>query len=82
MAIMRDETFGPVLPIMKASSDAEAISLMNDSVYGLTASLWTEDITTATALSEEVEAGTVFVNRADYPSPVCPFPRGLCGWYG
>lgn len=70
MRIMHEETFGPVIPIMKVASDAEAVSLMNDSHYGLTASVWTEDIPTATGLIEDIEAGTVFVNRCDYPSPV------------
>lgn len=70
MRIMREETFGPVIPIMRVSSDGEAIYLMNDSDYGLTASVWTEDIEAATRLIDELDAGTVFVNRCDYPSPV------------
>lgn len=70
MRVMREETFGPVIPAMKVWSDEEAIRLINDSQYGLTASVWTEDLHTATGLIEEIEAGTVFVNRCDYPSPV------------
>jgi acyl-CoA reductase-like NAD-dependent aldehyde dehydrogenase len=70
MLVMKDETFGPVIPIMKVKSDGEAISLMNDSQYGLTASIWTKDVEKGHQLVDEVEAGTVFVNRADYPSPV------------
>ena len=70
MDIMNEETFGPVIPIMKVGSDDEAIRLMNDSEYGLTASIWTKDVAKGEELAEEVEAGTVFVNRCDFPSPV------------
>lgn len=70
MSIMRDETFGPVIPVMKVSSDDKAIELMNDSEFGLTASIWTKDVEVGEKLTERVEAGTCFVNRADYPSPV------------
>jgi len=69
MSVMRDETFGPVIPVMKVSSDAEAITLMNDSEFGLTASIWTKDVAKGEELAQQVEAGTVFVNRADFPSP-------------
>ena len=69
MAIMQDETFGPVIPVMKVSSDTEAVNLMNDSEFGLTASIWTKDMAKGEALADKVEAGTVFVNRADFPSP-------------
>ncbi|KAK0946223.1 hypothetical protein LTR29_002270 [Friedmanniomyces endolithicus] len=69
MLVMRDETFGPILPIQSVASDSEAVSLMNDSQFGLTASIWTKDVEKGEELSEIVEAGTVFVNRADFPSP-------------
>ncbi|KAK0951773.1 hypothetical protein LTR91_024791 [Friedmanniomyces endolithicus] len=69
MLVMRDETFGPILPIQSVASDSEAVSLMNDSQFGLTASIWTKDVEKGEELSEMVEAGTVFVNRADFPSP-------------
>ncbi|PSR75754.1 Aldehyde/histidinol dehydrogenase, partial [Coniella lustricola] len=69
MAVMTEETFGPVIPIMKVKSDDEAIKLMNDSEFGLTASIWTKDTAKGFELCDEVEAGTVFVNRCDYPSP-------------
>ena len=69
MAVMKDETFGPVVPVMKVSSDEEAIALMNDSQFGLTATIWTKDMQKGEELAELVEAGTVFVNRADYPAP-------------
>lgn len=70
MTVMTEETFGPVIPVMKVSGDDEAVSLMNDSEFGLTASLWTKDIAAAETLIERVEAGTCFVNRSDFPSPV------------
>ena len=69
MSVMRAETFGPVIPVMKVSSDDEAIALMNDSEFGLTASIWTKDMGKGEAIADQVEAGTVFVNRADFPSP-------------
>ncbi|NRP11324.1 3,6-anhydro-alpha-L-galactose dehydrogenase [Aliiroseovarius sp. xm-m-379] len=75
MRVMRDESFGPVVGIMKVSSDDEAIALMNDSEFGLTASLWTRDLDRAAAVGDRIETGTVFMNRADYLDP------GLC-WTG
>lgn len=75
MTVMTEETFGPVIPVMKVSGDAEAIQLMNDSEFGLTASIWTRDVDAAAQLAEEVEAGTVFVNRCDFPSPVGAMAR-------
>lgn len=70
MAIMTEETFGPVIPLMKVDGDVEAIKLMNDSEFGLTASIWTKDVKKGAELAEQVDAGTVFVNRCDFPSPV------------
>lgn len=70
MTVMTEETFGPVIPVAKVNSDEEAVKLMNDSEFGLTASVWTKDMATAEKLIEKVEAGTVFVNRCDFPSPV------------
>ncbi|KAK2733982.1 hypothetical protein FQN55_003078 [Onygenales sp. PD_40] len=69
MVVMTNETFGPIIPVMKVKDDAEAVRLMNDSDLGLTASVWTKDLAVAEQLIEQIEAGTVFVNRADYPSP-------------
>ena len=68
MAVMTDETFGPVIPVVKVDGDDEAIRLMNDSEFGLTASLWSKDIASTEKLIERVDAGTVFINRSDYPS--------------
>lgn len=70
MVVMKDETFGPIIPVMKVKDDEEAIRLMNDSEFGLTASIWTKDVALGQQLADEVEAGTVFVNRSDFPSPV------------
>lgn len=69
MTVMKDETFGPVIPVMKVKSDEEAVALMNDSEFGLTASIWTKDTDKGYELCDDVEAGTVFVNRCDFPSP-------------
>ena len=75
MEIMREETFGPAVGIMKVKNDAEALELMNDCKYGLTVSLWTKDAERAARLGRDLETGTVFMNRADYVDP------GLC-WTG
>ncbi|WP_288049430.1 aldehyde dehydrogenase family protein, partial [Acidiphilium sp.] len=69
MDVMRSESFGPVVGIMKVGSDAEAIGLMNDSPYGLTASVWTRDIEAATRIGGAIDTGTVFMNRCDYLDP-------------
>ena len=69
MAIMNEETFGPAVGIMKVKNDAEALELMNDCKYGLTASLWTQDVERARRLGDELESGTIFMNRADYLDP-------------
>ena len=69
MAVMREETFGPVVGIMKVRDDEEAIELMNDSPYGLTASIWTSDLDRAAEIGDRVATGTVFMNRCDYVDP-------------
>lgn len=69
MRVMTEESFGPVVGIMKVSGDEEAVRLMNDSPYGLTASIWTEDYETAAKIGAEIETGTIFMNRADYLDP-------------
>ena len=69
MKIMTEESFGPVVGIMPVKDDHEAISLMNDSEFGLTASLWTRDLQRAIKIGDEIETGTVFLNRADYLDP-------------
>ena len=69
MKIMTEESFGPVVGIMPVKDDHEAISLMNDSEFGLTASLWSSDLQRAVKIGDEIETGTVFLNRADYLDP-------------
>jgi acyl-CoA reductase-like NAD-dependent aldehyde dehydrogenase len=69
MLVMNEETFGPVIGIMPVRDDAEAIRLMNDSRYGLTAALFTRDEAAAEAIGMELETGTVFMNRCDYLDP-------------
>ena len=75
MRVMRDESFGPVVGIMPVRDDAQALALMNDSHFGLTASVWTKDAARAERIGDGIETGTVFMNRADYLDP------GLC-WTG
>jgi len=69
MRIMSEETFGPAVGIMQVGDDAEAIALMNDSLYGLTASVWTTDLDHAQQIGTRVETGTWFMNRCDYLDP-------------
>ena len=70
MRIMTEETFGPVAPLMRVEDDAEAIRLMNDSHYGLTASIWTSDLDAAVRIGDQIETGTWFMNRCDYLDPM------------
>ena len=69
MPVMREESFGPVVGIMGVSDDEEAIALMNDSPFGLTASVWTSDEDAARAIGERVDTGTFYMNRCDYLDP-------------
>ncbi len=69
MDVMAEESFGPVIGIMKVRSDDEAVGLMNDSKYGLTASVWTADTDAALAIGDRIATGTVFMNRCDYLDP-------------
>ncbi|MCP4073572.1 MAG: aldehyde dehydrogenase family protein [Hyphomicrobiales bacterium] len=69
MRIMMDESFGPVVGIMKVSGDEQAIELMNDSDFGLTASIWSNDAEAAQMIGRRIETGTVFMNRCDYLDP-------------
>ncbi|MEM7201108.1 MAG: aldehyde dehydrogenase family protein [Planctomycetota bacterium] len=72
-AVMREETFGPVLPSRAVADDEEALRRMNDSSFGLTASVWTTDRSRAERLAAELEAGTVYQNRCDYLDPGLPW---------
>jgi len=69
MNVMREESFGPTVGIMPVSNDNEAIQFMNDSQYGLTASLWSQDRRQVEQLGNRIEAGTIFMNRCDYLDP-------------
>lgn len=69
MDLMRTESFAPIIGIMPVKNDQEAIQLMNDSDYGLTASVWTRDVETALSIGDQVETGTWFMNRCDYLDP-------------
>jgi acyl-CoA reductase-like NAD-dependent aldehyde dehydrogenase len=69
MRVMTEETFGPVAGVMAVNDDEEAIGRMNDSRYGLTASIWTADADVAVRIGERVETGTWFMNRCDYLDP-------------
>ncbi len=69
MRVMREESFAPIVGIMKVRSDEEAIALMNDSAYGLTAAIWTRDLDAAVAIGDRLVTGTVFMNRCDYLDP-------------
>lgn len=69
MRVMTEESFGPVVGIMKVSSDDEAVTLMNDSEFGLTASIWTRDEAAAIEIGDRIATGTWFMNRCDYLDP-------------
>ncbi|KAM0793052.1 hypothetical protein ACM66B_000539 [Microbotryomycetes sp. NB124-2] len=73
MKVMSEETFGPVMGIMKVKNDEEALRLINDSPYGLTASVWTQSQEAFDNLVDEIETGTVFMNRCDYLDPALPW---------
>ena len=70
MSIAKEESFGPILSIQKVASDQQALEKMNDSNFGLTASIWTADVERGRTLLPQLEAGTVFLNRADYLDPL------------
>ncbi len=72
-SLMQEESFGPVIGICKVSSDEEAIQYMNDSPYGLTASIWTSDTERAIRIGEQIETGTFFMNRCDCLDPALPW---------
>jgi acyl-CoA reductase-like NAD-dependent aldehyde dehydrogenase len=68
-SVMREEIFGPVAGILKVRNDEEAVKLMNDSAFGLTAAIWTEDADAALAIGDRIDTGTWFMNRCDYLDP-------------
>jgi len=69
MDVMREESFGPVIGIMPVKDSAQAVQLMNDSAYGLTASIWTHDFEKAEQIGSQIKCGTFFMNRCDYLDP-------------
>ena len=69
MKVMREESFGPVVGIMPVKDDDEAIAMMNDSEFGLTVSIWTNDTEKAYEIGTQLETGTVYMNRCDYVDP-------------
>jgi succinate-semialdehyde dehydrogenase/glutarate-semialdehyde dehydrogenase len=73
---MREETFGPVLPVMKFQTEEEAVRLANDSPYGLTASVWTRNIAKGRRIAERIDAGTVMVNEVVYTHGIAQTPWG------
>lgn len=72
-SLMQEESFGPVIGLYPVSGDAEAVRLMNDSPYGLTASIWTADVDRAIRVGEQIETGTFYMNRCDYLDPALPW---------
>jgi len=76
MRVMNEERFGPVAGIMSVNSDEEAIKLMNDGNYGLTAAIWTNDVDAALSIGDRVSAGTWFMNRCDYLDPPLAWTGG------
>jgi len=76
MDVMREETFGPVLPIMTFKTDDDAVRLANDSVYGLTASVWTSNLARGKRIAERIDAGTVMINEALYSHGIAQTPWG------
>ena len=73
MDVMREESFGPIIAIMPVDGDEEALTAMNDSPFGLTASVWTSSEDRAMALAQQIRSGTVFMNRCDYLDPALPW---------
>jgi len=69
MRVMTEESFGPVVGIMPVDGDDHAVALMNDSAFGLTASIWTTDVDAAVAVGDRVETGTWYLNSCDYLDP-------------
>jgi acyl-CoA reductase-like NAD-dependent aldehyde dehydrogenase len=72
-ALMQEESFGPVVGILPVKDDEEAVRLMNDSHYGLTAAIWTEDPARAERMARDLDTGTVFMNRCDFLDPALPW---------
>ena len=76
MAVMREETFGPVLPLMTFKDEDEAVRLANDSAFGLTASVWTRSLRRGRRVASRIEAGTVMINEVLYTHGIAQTPWG------
>jgi succinate-semialdehyde dehydrogenase/glutarate-semialdehyde dehydrogenase len=76
MEVMREETFGPLLPIMSFQTEGEAVKLANDSVFGLTASVWTSNMSKGRRVAEQIQAGTVMINEVLYTHGIAQTPWG------
>src|SRR5205085_5189032 len=78
MKLMQDETFGPILPVMKVHDEAEALRLANDSRYGLNSSVWTKDVEKGERIASQIQAGSTCVNDAvaNYAAQELPFGGG------
>jgi len=82
MRVMTEESFGPIVGIQKVASDLEAIGLMNDSIYGLTAAIFTRDYELGIELGERLDTGTFFINRCDYLDPELAWTGVKCSGHG
>jgi acyl-CoA reductase-like NAD-dependent aldehyde dehydrogenase len=79
MRVMTEQSFGPIVGIMKVNTDEEALGLMNDSPYGLTAAIWTQDSEAAERIGDGIATGTVFMNRCEYIYPELAW-TGVPAW--
>ncbi|MCO6441075.1 MAG: aldehyde dehydrogenase family protein [Nitrococcus mobilis] len=82
MRVMTEESFGPVVGVVRVRSDAEAVRLMNDSEFGLSASIWTRDVAAAERIGKQLDTGTVFMNRCDYLDPALAWTGVKHSGYG
>ena len=71
--VMQEEQFGPIVAVQRVQSDEEALALMSQTSYGLTASVWTSDMGRAERLAEQLKFGTIFMNRCDFVDPLLPW---------
>ena len=70
---MQEESFGPIVPVLRVEGDDEALGHMNDSRFGLTASIWTSDQERAERFARSLDAGTIYQNRCDFLDPALPW---------
>jgi succinate-semialdehyde dehydrogenase/glutarate-semialdehyde dehydrogenase len=82
MAVAREETFGPVAPVLSGETDDALLKMANDCRYGLGASVWTKDVAKGRAMAAKIESGMVFVNGMVKSDPRMPFGGVKCSGYG